>query len=107
MDTTEPQQYYADGAISLAAAQSPPDESESIRAFERFVQACFSSPAADDQFWTTIASRLEQEEQAMDAAQVRRFEIAVDYFLTMHGLPAWTVMRQRRLETAAGDIARR
>lgn len=106
MDTTEPQQHYADGVISLEAVHSPPDESGSIRAFERFVQTCFSSAAADDEFWTMIASRLEQEERTMDAAQAGRFEIAVDYFLTMHGLPAWTVVRQRRFEEA-GDTPRR
>jgi hypothetical protein len=101
MDTTEPGQQHLDGAAVLPVRQAQGDEFDSIRAFERFVQSRFSCPAADNEFWAEIAGCVERTERTMDAEQVRRFEIAVDYFLTMHGLPSWTVVRQQHSGEAA------
>lgn len=94
MDTTE-SQHYVESVVPLVT-QDTRDEADPVREFERFVQACFSSPATDDEFWAAIAKRVERDERTMDPVEVGRFEIAVDYFLSMHGLPAWTVVRQQR-----------
>jgi hypothetical protein len=76
-------------------------EAEAIDAFRRALQQCFSKPVSDEEFWTRIAEEVRHEERDLDAQQARRFELAVDYLLSMHGLSAWTVGRQQRGQGAA------
>ena len=91
----------AQAATLLPRAVPARSEAEAIQAFQCALQQCFSQPVSDEEFWTRIAEEVRQEERDLDAEQARRFELAVDYILSMHGLSAWTVVRQQR-EQAAG-----
>lgn len=79
---------------AAATAPAPPDV-DGLAAFEHFLLTHCSVTQSDEELWRCVARGVARLERDMDASQVERFEIAIDFILSRRGLPSWAVIKER------------
>lgn len=79
----------------MPAALAVDPVTDPIAEFEHFLLTHCSITQSEDELWRCVARGIARLEQTMDAVQVDRFEIAVDFILSRQGLPGWAVIRHR------------
>lgn|GEM_PF-1077497 len=93
MGTTIDSEEWQEGSGETHSSASEQEEDpDAIAAFRDLLHICCVVPD-DQQFWHRLEAGIQAMEQSMAPERLSRFEHAVDHILVLHGLPAWSLVK--------------